>query len=390
MTKTIFRSLTIVLAVSIISSCGSTPEQEKVPESKPQVSQPVVKVPQAKKPQVVRPAPRQPARRSAPSRSRMPISKPSSGPSFMGDPRLISFINRMSSKHGFNRVALNRLFSQVRRNDWVANYMNRQRPAKKKPNPNGAGWSNYRAKFVKESKINKGVQFWRQNSAALQRAYQRYGVPPEYVVAIIGVETNYGKNFGKFRIIDALTTIAMTNRRRSSAFFKYLEDFLIMTRNERMNPLHPVGSHAGAMGYGQFMPSSFLSYAVDHNGDGVRNLWDPVDAIGSVANYFKRHGWRTGEVAAVRAVASGRGYRNLHSGFKTNYSAATLAKYGIRPTRNVRHSGRTSLLVLPTYAGGEVWLGYNNFYVISRYNHSTYYSMAVHQLAQKIKQRMGR
>ncbi len=318
---------------------------------------------------------------------KIPISRPSNGPTFIGDPRLTRFINRMVTRHGFSRASLNQLFAQVHKNNWVANYMNRQRPAKKRPR-GGAGWSKYRAKFVKESKITKGTQFWKKYNVALQRASQRYGVPPEYIVAIIGVETNYGSNFGKFRVIDALTTIAMTNKRRSRSFFKYLEDFLIMTRNEGMNPLHPVGSHAGAMGYGQFMPSSFLSYAIDHDGDGIRNLWNPIDAIGSIANYFKKHGWRTGEAVAVKAITTGRAYRNVDSGFKTNYSTTTLKRLGVMPSRQVRHSGRVSLLVLPTYSGEEVWLGYNNFYVISRYNHSTYYSMAVHQLAQAIKQRM--
>ena len=384
MTKFIFRSLSVIFITSAIAACSSTPEEKPIPQSKPKVytpAKPAYKPPApAKKRQV---APRGRA-------AKMPTARPATGRSYIGDPRLTSFINKMVSRHGFNRAALNRLFSQVRQDNWVANYMNRQRPAKKKPNPYGSGWTNYRAKFVKESKINKGVQFWRQNSAALQRASQRYGVPAEYVVAIIGVETNYGSNFGKFRVIDALTTIAMTNQRRSKSFFKYLEDFLIMTRNERMNPLQPVGSHAGAMGYGQFMPSSFLSYAVDHDGDGVRNLWQPADAIGSVANYFKRHGWRTGEAVAGRAVTSGSGYRSMVSGFKTAYSMGTLASRGIRPARKSRHTGRNSLLVLPTRAGGEVWIGYNNFYVISRYNHSTYYSMAVHQLAQAVKRRMGR
>lgn len=382
--KNIFRVLALGLIISVVASCSSSsPDKTPIPESKPQVYTPA-------KP-IYKPAPqKRPPARFPRSTSKIPAARPASGPSFIGQPRLTSFINRMVTRHGFNRIALNRLFTQVKRDNWVANYMNRQRPAKKKPNPNGAGWTNYRAKFVKESKISKGVQFWQQNRAALQRAAQRYGVPPEYVVAIIGVETNYGSNFGKFRVIDALTTIAMTNKRRSRSFFKYLEDFLIMTRNERMDPLRPVGSHAGAMGYGQFMPSAFLSYAVDHDGDGVRNLWQATDAIGSVANYFKRHGWRTGEAVASRAITSGNAYRSMNSGFKTNYSMGTLASRGIRPARSVRHSGRNSLLVLPTRAGGEVWIGYNNFYVISRYNHSTYYSMAVHQLAQAVKRRMGR
>lgn len=384
MIKLTIRTLAISLTAALVVSCSSN-QNQPVPKSQPSVQRPVAK-PVYKKP-------KPPVRKQQPAhraQTKMPAGRAATGRSYVGDPRLTRFINKMVSGHGFNRGSLNQLFTQVRQDNWVADYMNRQRPAKRKANPNGSGWTNYRSKFVKESKINKGTQFWRQNSAALQRASQRYGVPAEYVVAIIGVETNYGTNFGKFRVIDALTTIAMTNKRRSSSFFKYLEDFLIMTRNERMNPLHPVGSHAGAMGYGQFMPSSFLSYAVDHDGDGVRNLWQPTDAIGSVANYFKKHGWRTGETVAVKAKISGSGYRSMNTGFKSNYSMGTLASRGVTPAQGGRHSGRNSLLVLPTRAGGEVWLGYNNFYVISRYNHSTYYSMAVHQLAQAVKRRMGK
>ena len=381
MTTFAFRSFSLVLITTILASCSSSPD--KPPE--PQQPTPKVTTKPKAKPVIVPPK----VIRSNVT-SRMPAARAGNGKSFAGNARLNGFINRMVTKHGFNRAKLTTLFAQVKHETWISTYMNRQRPARKKTNPNGSGWSKYRVKFVKASKINKGVQFWQQNEVALQRASQRYGVPAEYIVSIIGVETNYGNNFGKFRVIDALTTIGLTNKRRGKSFLKYLEDFLLMTRKEGMNPLRPIGSHAGAMGYGQFMPSSFLSYAVDFDGNGVRDLWHPTDAIGSIANYFKKHGWRSGEAVTVRATASGNRYRKLDSGFKSNYSGATLATYGIKANYAAKHSGRTSLLVLPTHAGGEIWLGYNNFYVISRYNHSTYYSMAVHQLAKAIKKQRGK
>ena len=381
MTTFAFRSFSLALITTVMASCSSSPDKPPEPQ---QPVQKTTAVPKSKTvvipPKIVRPQ----------VASRMPAARSGNGRSFVGNASLSHFINQMVTKHGFKRAKLNALFAQVKHETWISNYMNRQRPARKKTNPNGTGWSKYRVKFVKASKINKGVQFWQQNEAALQRASQRYGVPAEYIVSIIGVETNYGNNFGKFRVIDALTTIALTNQRRGKSFLKYLEDFLLMTRKEGMNPLRPIGSHAGAMGYGQFMPSSFLNYAVDFDGNGVRDLWHPTDAIGSIANYFKKHGWRSGEAVTVRASTAGKRYRSLDSGFKSNYSAAKLASHGVKANRAVKHSGRTSLLVLPTHAGGEVWLGYNNFYVISRYNHSTYYSMAVHQLAQAIKKQRGR
>ncbi len=382
MTIFALRPLSFALIATLLASCSSSPD--KLPE--PQ--KPVQEItPKPVKPVVVKP--KAPPIRSNVA-SRMPSARAGNGKSFAGNAQLNRFIKRMVSKHGFNQAKLTQLFSQVKHETWISNYMNRQRPSKKKLNPNGSGWSKYRPKFVKASKINKGVQFWRQNNAALQRASQQYGVPAEYIVAIIGVETNYGSNFGKFRVIDALTTIGLTNKRRGKSFLKYLEDFLVMARKEGMNPLRPVGSHAGAMGYGQFMPSSFLSYAVDFDGNGRRDLWHPTDAIGSIANYFKRHGWRSGEAVAVRTSAVGKRYQSLNSGFKSNYSAATLKSYGVKTNFKLKHSGRTSLVILPTHAGGEVWLGYNNFYVISRYNHSTYYSMAVHQLAKAIKKQRGK
>lgn len=376
----------LLLAGLFISACSQqpVPEPEPSPPPKPKVVQPapVVKAPPAK------PKPKaQPQRHHQQAKPRI-IPQPKGGRSFVGDPRLTAFINRMVVKHGFNRNYLNNVFAKVRHRSWIDQYMNR--PIRKGKPRKGGGWSRYRAKFLKESKYKKGAIFWRQNQAALQRAYQQYRVPPEYIVSIIGIETHFGGNFGKYRVIDALTTIALTNKRRSKYFMGELENFLLMTRSERMNPLHPVGSHAGAMGYGQFMPSSFRSFAVDFDRNGVKDLWNPTDAIGSVANYFRRHNWKPGETVVQRAAVSGTAYKKLKSGFKTNYSLSKLAMHGVKPSGPYRNSGRTSLLTLSTYSGEEVWLGYNNFYAITRYNHSTYYAMAVHQLAQVMKRRMGR
>ena len=228
--------------------------------------------------------------------------------------------------------------------------------------------------------VQRAAQFWQQNAGALQRAERQYGVPAEYIVGILGVETRWGRIIGKHRVIDALTTSAITNQRRSKFFFDELKYYLIMCQNERMDPLEPKGSFAGAMGYGQFMPSSFHSYAVDFDGDGIRDLWNPTDAIGSVANYFSKHGWVPGASVAVPAQASNGAYANMPDGFKVKYTLGQLASYGITP-RYAANPGNSQvhLLALSSVPGGykEPWIGFKNFYVITRYNHSNYYAMAV-------------
>lgn len=305
---------------------------------------------------------------------------------FAGDPRLLSFIEQMS-RRGFNRNYLLGVFSQVRNRDDVARLWASPASAS-----SPGGWYNYRSKFVTPANIQKGTQFWRQYGPHLQRAAQQYGVEPEYIVGIMGVETRWGRILGKHRIIDALTTSALTNQRRSEFFFDELANYMLMTRTERMDPLAPKGSYAGAMGYGQFMPSSFHSYAVDFDGDGVKDLWNPVDAIGSIANYFAEHGWRRGQEVAVLADVSSNDYANVPDGFKVKYSPSQLSQIGVAP-RNGRWSNtsRTHLVALSTVPGGykEPWIGYNNFYVITRYNHSNYYAMAVHQLANAVKNNVG-
>lgn len=307
---------------------------------------------------------------------------------FAHRPELQRFINRMSARHGFNKNYLYGVFSQTRNRDDVA----RLWAGNNGGSSSGRGWYNYRSKFVTPANIQKGVQFWNQHRAHLQRASQRYGVDPEYIVGIMGVETRWGRILGKHRVIDALTTSAIVNKRRSKFFFKELENYLLMTRSERMDPLQPKGSYAGAMGYGQFMPSSFRAFAVDFDGDGVRDLWNPVDAIGSVANYFAKHKWKQGQPVAVPARVTSMAYTGMPDGYKVKYSTAGLAKRGIRPrSGNWSKTGRTHLLALTTVPGGikEPWIGYHNFYVITRYNHSNYYAMAVHQLAKGVKKKRG-
>ncbi|PVZ85666.1 murein transglycosylase B [Serratia sp. S1B] len=300
---------------------------------------------------------------------------------FADNPATARFIDKMVREHGFDRQQLHDVLAQTRQLDWVVTLMDKQAPVgQPSTRPNGA-WIRYRSKFITPDNIQKGVMFWNQHEEALKRAEQVYGVSPEIIVGIIGVETGWGRVMGKTRIIDALATLSFNYPRRAEYFSGELETFLLMARAEGDDPLSLQGSYAGAMGYGQFMPSSFKSYAVDFNGDGHINLWDPVDAIGSVANYFKSHGWTHGATVAVPASGQATG---LDFGFKTNYSVATLAAAGLTPRGSLEGNQQASLLRLDMGNRYEYWYGLPNFYTITRYNHSVHYAMAVWQLGEAV------
>ena len=303
------------------------------------------------------------------------------GGDFANNPAAEQFINEMVSKHGFDRQQLHEILSQAKRLDYVLRLMDKQAPTTGAPSgPNGA-WLRYRSQFITPDNVQNGVAFWSQYEDALNRAWMVYGVPPEIIVGIIGVETRWGRVMGKTRILDGLATLAFSYPRRAAYFSSELETFLLMARDESDDPLNLKGSFAGAMGYGQFMPSSYKQYAVDFNGDGHINLWDPVDAIGSVANYFKEHGWVKGDPVAVAASGQAPGLAN---GFKTNYSVPQLMAAGLTPQQSLGNHQQASLLRLDVGTGYEYWYGLPNFYVITRYNASTHYAMAVWQLGQAV------
>ncbi|MEQ1531864.1 MAG: lytic murein transglycosylase [Methylococcales bacterium] len=267
-------------------------------------------------------------------------------------PEVRSFIRHMVQKHGFSESYLNGLFSQARRLDSVIR-LESPAPSTGPSKPRLGSWTRYRDKFLTDAHISNGVEFWRNNADAIQKASATYGVDPEYIVGIIGVETYFGKNIGKTCIFDALTTLAFDTERRGKYFASELENFLLMTKEEGFEPRQPVGSWAGAMGLGQFMPSSFRKLAVDFDRNGRRDLWHPKDAIGSVAHYFSKSGWQFNNPV-------------------TKLAAATNDE---------------SVIELSTYDGNEYWRVFPNFKVIKKYNNSSKYAMAVHQLAQAIKQR---
>ncbi|SRN21378.1 Membrane-bound lytic murein transglycosylase B [Shigella flexneri] len=305
------------------------------------------------------------------------------GGDFANNPNAQQFIDKMVNKHGFDRQQLQEILFQAKRLDSVLRLMDNQAPTtsvKPPSGPNGA-WLRYRKKFITPDNVQNGVVFWNQYEDALNRAWQVYGVPPEIIVGIIGVETRWGRVMGKTRILDALATLSFNYPRRAEYFSGELETFLLMARDEQDDPLNLKGSFAGAMGYGQFMPSSYKQYAVDFSGDGHINLWDPVDAIGSVANYFKAHGWVKGDQVAIMANGQAPG---LPNGFKTKYSISQLAAAGLTPQQPLGNHQQASLLRLDVGTGYQYWYGLPNFYTITRYNHSTHYAMAVWQLGQAV------
>jgi membrane-bound lytic murein transglycosylase B len=297
-----------------------------------------------------------------------------------GRPELKLFIDEMADKHGFALSELEDIFTQARfRSDIIEAI---SKPAEAKP------WYEYRSIFINDARIAKGRQFMVKNAEALMLARRAYGVPEELTTAILGVETGYGKRTGRFRVIDALTTLAFNYPKRAALFRQELEQYLLLTREEDIAPLKMKGSYAGAMGIAQFMPTSYRRYAVDFDGDGRKDLTrSTIDAIGSVANYFKAHGWKPMEPIAVRAAVSGelalrlRGKNGL-----TRRRVDAWRRVGVRPLGNdIPGSRKAMLIALKGKGGSEYWLGFDNFYVITRYNKSTNYAMAVYQLSLEIE-----
>ena len=301
------------------------------------------------------------------------------------------FINNMVKKYHFDKKELNRLFSSVKYQKVALSVYvrpkHKKKPHKKPTNTTKkkrkGSWDIYERRLLKESRVRTGIKYMKKHRATLERAYKKYGVPPEYITAIIGVETYYGENRGKFPVFDTLTTLAFEPNRRNKFFRGQLKDFLLMSRSEKIDPKSVKGSIAGAIGLCQFMPSNYDSLAVDFNGDGKKQMNNHIDAIGSIAHYFKRNGWKKGQEVAMRVSFKGKRYRKHKTGYKHKYNRAYLK--GIKPIRDFNYHGKVHLIKLRRTDYDELWYGAKNFFVITRYNHSNYYAMAIHQLAQRIK-----
>lgn len=298
-------------------------------------------------------------------------------------PEVSAYVDEVVAAHGFTRDELLSLFAQVEKKQAILDAISR--PAEKtKP------WSEYREIFVTPSRVEQGVEFWREHVDVLARAEREYGVAAQMIVSIIGVETRYGRNTGSYRVADALSTLAFDYPPRGAFFRSELTQFLLLAREEKSAPLSLTGSYAGAMGYGQFIPSSYRAYAVDFDGDGRRDIWtNTTDAIGSVANYFKRHGWRADGPVIVRAdPLDARVDAIANDALALNHTVGEIRSLGVTMP-GYADNEPAMLIKLDGADGAEYWVGMQNFFVITRYNRSTMYALAVHQLSEELAAAMA-
>ncbi|WP_332674542.1 lytic murein transglycosylase B [Aromatoleum sp.] len=294
-----------------------------------------------------------------------------------------AFAREMAEKHGFDTAEL---LSALHRAEHDPRVIRLITPPGE---PGVRSWQRYRARFLDVARIENGVAFWQENEAALREAAQRYGVPPEIVVAILGVETFYGRNAGSFETVSALATLAFDYPPRGPLFRRELENLFLLAREQERDPFSYQGSYAGAIGYPQFLPSSMRAYAVDFDGNGRIDFESgPDDAIGSVARYLAEHGWRRGEPVAEPARIAGADPQPLvDAGIEPALPPETLTHAGVTTANGTPPATIATLVDLATPGTDtEYWLGYRNFYVITRYNKSSFYAMAVFQLGQALRE----
>ena len=304
-------------------------------------------------------------------------------------PQVADFVDLMVTKHQFERDQVLKWLTDAEHQTSIVKAMSR--PAEKvKP------WYEYRKLFVSDLRIKRGVDFWQQHEETLQRAYEEYGVDPAIIVSILGVETNYGRNTGSFRVIDALSTLvfdyyhSIEKRESRKKFFTIqLEHFFLLAREQKKDPLTLKGSYAGAMGWGQFMPDSYRDYAVDFDDDNLVDIWEnPTDAIGSVANFlFKKGKWKKDQPVATRAqIGDKLDTQGLNKMSKPKSTIAELKDRGYQPVQNFAEDSLAFPMKLTGKYSDEYWLGLYNFYAISRYNPRIKYAMAVYQLSLAIRE----
>ncbi len=301
------------------------------------------------------------------------------------------FINEMTQKDGLEKAYLKKLFKDVTVQSKALRAFRPSAKKKRTPEqiarlkklyPKYGAWDRYSRHKVNPSRVKQGVDFIKKHQDVFNNVEKKYGVPKEYIAAIIGVETVYGGNVGKFPVFDTLTTLAFEKNRRNKFFKRELKKFTLLSYTQKFNPKDVFGSYAGAIGLGQFMPSNYEAYGVDYNGDGYIRLQEAGDAIASIANYLKQNRWRTGEPVATRVKYEGTRFKAYKTGYKKTYHRSELK--GIEPREKWDYKGKVRLIKLNKKMYDELWYGAKNFFVITRYNHSAYYAMSIHQLAQKI------
>lgn len=290
------------------------------------------------------------------------------------------FIQEQVQEHQLDEDKVRQWLSKARKNEEVLEAI--QRPWEAKP------WYQYYPIFLTEKRLEAGIKFWRKHKETLERAEQEYGVPAQIIVAIIGVETFYGSYMGKYSVLDSLYTLGFHYPPRSKFFRSELGEFFQLASEEGWNVSEAKGSYAGAMGFGQFISSSYRHYAVDFDDDGQRDiLTNPVDAIGSVANYFAKHKWQQGQPVAQALDESQNWEKLVSDGMKPNLKRADIKRKGYElPSHSaVNDETKVRVFEFETEEAHEYWLGYDNFYVITRYNHSPLYAMAVYQFSEQLK-----
>jgi membrane-bound lytic murein transglycosylase B len=300
--------------------------------------------------------------------------------SYTERPEVQAFMRDLVKRHGFVEGELKRVFGRVQRTDPVLEAI--ARPAERV-----RSWEDYRTMLLTERRANEGLEFWKKYRRTLERAEKKYGVPPEYVVAIIGVETFYGRNTGSWRVVEALTTLAFDYPPRAGFFRNELEQYLLFARNAGIDVFSVRGSYAGAMGLPQFMPSSARAYAVDFDGNGhIDLLKSRVDAIGSVANFLKVHGWQRDADVLLEARVAGEAWRPYADGYEPKHSMLALREAGVQ-FDSPQPAGAPVALIELTSAErpSDFRVGLRNFYVSTRYNRSAMYATAVADLARQLR-----
>lgn len=294
---------------------------------------------------------------------------------------LDAFVDQLVNDHQFDADQVRSTLALAQKDQAVLDAISR--PWEAKP------WHQYYPIFLTDKRVNKGVAFWKENADTLARAEQQTGVPAEMIVAIIGVETFYGTYKGKYPVLDALYTLGFHYPPRSKFFRSELAQFFVLAREEKLDMQSIKGSYAGAMGWGQFISSSYRHYAVDFDGDGIRDLLsNPVDAIGSVANYFRQHGWRRGEAVAYELGAHSDALEKLVTDdLKPDLTWSEVKSLPAVAQKQISliDDATVNILAFEQPEHKDYWLGLDNFYVITRYNHSPLYAMAVYQLSEQIK-----
>lgn len=293
-------------------------------------------------------------------------------------PKYEPFIQEMVTEHDYNEQKLRAILSQAEKKQSILDAISR-------PAERTKAWYEYREIFLKPNRINLGVKFLQDHKDTFDDVEAKYGVPRELIAAIIGVETYYGRITGSYRVIDALSTLAFDYPKRS-LFYRELKNFLLMVRENDLEATELMGSYAGAMGLGQFIPSSYISYARDYDGDGKKDIWNNVDdAIASVAYYFKRYHWQTGEpIASEVTLNNSDADKYANETLNLGGDFETWKQRGVNVPKDVS-SRKAALFRYETEEGQQYWLAYKNFYVITRYNRSRLYARAVYELSQEIK-----